>query len=44
MCGVFEETIQMIVTGRTAIIRDLLADMAGAIFAILLIKLVANKM
>jgi VanZ family protein len=44
MCGVFEESIQMFVLGRIASIPDLLTDMAGAIFAILLINLVANKM
>jgi len=44
MCGVFEDSIQMIVTGRTVNIKELLADMAGAIFAILLINLVENKL
>ena len=44
MCGVNKESIQMFVLGRMASISDLLADMAGAIFAILLINLVASKL
>jgi len=39
LCGVAEESIQMFVPGRMASIPDLLADMGGAIFAILLVNL-----
>ncbi len=38
LCGVLEESLQMFVPGRVASILDLLADMSGAIFAILLIN------
>jgi hypothetical protein len=38
LCGVFEECFQMFVPGRVASILDVLADIGGAIFAILLIN------
>ncbi|HIJ91194.1 MAG: VanZ family protein [Desulfobulbaceae bacterium] len=38
LCGVLEECLQLFVPGRMASIPDLLADMAGAIFAILLVN------
>lgn len=40
VCGVIEESIQLFVPGRMASIPDLLADIGGAVFAIL----VANRM
>lgn len=38
LCGVTNEIIQMFVPGRVAGIPDVLADMAGAIFSILLVN------
>lgn len=38
LCGAFEECLQMFVPGRVASHWDLLADMSGGIFAILLIN------
>lgn len=38
LCGLLEECLQMFVPGRMASIPDLLADMGGAIFAILLVN------
>jgi hypothetical protein len=39
LCGIIEEGIQMFVPGRMASIPDLLADVCGALFAILLTNL-----
>ncbi len=44
LCGVAEESLQMFVPNRTASIPDLLADICGAIFAILLANFLANKL
>jgi len=38
LCGALEECLQIFVPGRVASILDLLADISGAIFAILLIN------
>lgn len=40
LCGVLEECLQMFIPGRMASIPDLLADLGGAIFAILLANLI----
>lgn len=39
LCGALEECIQMFVPGRMASFPDLLADIGGALFAILLVSL-----
>ncbi len=44
LCGFFEECIQMFVPGRVASIFDVLADMCGGIFAILLINRIRTQL